>query len=575
MSRGRVTAGGDARGVAWLAPLALAALALLLRLWNNGFGLPDTFGSDEPKMVNHALAFGLGDLNPHYFVYPALQMYLLFGVYGFLFVGLVLAGVVSSVEDYKLLFLTDPTIFYVTGRAVTAVFGAGSVLLVAGLGRSLFSSRAVGLLAAAALAVHPVSVLYGHFITADVPVTFFLLLSLVFSARIAAHPARGLHARAGVAAGLATATKYSGLIALLPLAVAHYLGNRAVGRRLEPRSLLVAFAGLAFAFCLTSPFSVIEWPRTLDGMRFIFDVKRDGQFGVAQGSSWGTFLPQLFFSTPLALASLGGLVYGLWRRTPGDLILLSLTVPYLLTIGGSQSHSSRYLVPLVPLLMLLAARWAVEVWSAASPRLARRVVATASALAVVVALGQSLALARELGLPDTRTVARQWIETHVPEGSTVAVEWGGDDTVRLRADARSLEEKRQRYESGEARAEHNSAEQMAAALRLLEKVDDGRPGYRIVIMGANENNVLQARNQTVEELRDLGVEYVVTSSAALGDPASAAFRQSYPEIAASYARLRECALEVARFEPQRGRFRGPVIVVSQLPRSEGGKHEAG
>jgi len=556
---------GAGRWTGWLAPTFLALLALGLCLWNNGYGLPDTFGPDEPKMVNHALAFGLGDLNPHYFVYPALQMYLLFGVYGALFVVLLLTGAVGSVQDYTLLFLTDPTIFYKAGRAVTALFGAGSVLLVAALGPRVFGSRATGLLAALALAVHPVAVLHGHAITADVPVTFFVLLSLVFSARLVADPTPRLHALAGAAAGLATATKYSGLIAVLPLVVAHHLGMRGVGRLLLPRRLLLAFAALVLAFCLTSPYSVIEWPRTLEGMRFILDVKREGQFGVARGSSWAPYLSWLFVASPLALASLGGLVYALWRRTRADVLTLALILPYLLTIGGSQSRSSRYLVPLVPLLLLLAARWAVETWSAASSRLARSAVATAAGVALLVALGQSVALARELGLPDTRTAARRWIEAHIPAGSTVAVEWGGDDTVRLRPDARRLEEKRRRYEKGEETGSHNSAEQMASALRLLEQVDDGRPGYRIVVMGDDVNNVLQARNQTLEELRALGVEYVVTSSAALGDPESEAFGRAYPEIAAFYQRLRETSTELARFEARPGELRGPRIVVRRLP----------
>jgi 4-amino-4-deoxy-L-arabinose transferase-like glycosyltransferase len=554
-----------------MVPVAVAVLGLGLRLWNNGFGLPDTFGPDEPKMVNHALAFGLGDLNPHYFVYPALQMYLLFGVYGLLFILLSVGGAVGSVEDYKLLFLTDPSVFYRTGRAVTALFGAGSVLLVAGLGRDLFGSRAVGLLAALALALHPLAVLHGHYITADVPMTFFLLLSLIFSARLADRPSLRLHALSGAAAGLATATKYSGLIAVLPLAMAHRLGSRKLGRPVSPGPLLLAAACLALAFFSTSPFSVIEWPRTLEGMHFIFDVKQEGQFGVARGASWSTYLPMLFASSPLALAGLAGLLYALWRRTAGDAIVLALAVPYLLTIGGSQSHSPRYLVPLIPLLLLLAFRLVVEAWEATSTRLARRALALATGLALLVALGQSVALARGLGLPDTRTAARQWIEANVPAGATIAVEWGGDDTVRLRQSARSLEERRRRYESGAAHDAHNSPEQMATALRLLQQVRDGRPRYRVVIMGDNENNVLQARNQSLEELRALGVDYVVTSSAALGDPASEAFRRAYPDIAASYARLRESSAELARFESAPGRLRGPLIVVYRLPEAASGR----
>ncbi|HEY6549471.1 MAG TPA: glycosyltransferase family 39 protein, partial [Vicinamibacteria bacterium] len=298
---------------AW-ALAGIGLLAVALRLFGNGFGLPDTFEPDEPKMVNHALAFGLGDLNPHYFVYPAFQMYLLFGVFGALFVVLRLTGVVASVEGFKLLFLSDPTVFYRVGRGLTALFGLGAVLLVFLLARRLYGGSRVALLAAFALAVHPVDVLHGHYITADVPMTFFLLLGLVFLAPALEEPSHRAFAWAGVAAGLATATKYSGLIFVLPVLAAAALGARRAAWPFLPKALAAFGLALVAAFCLASPFSVVEWRKTLDAMQFILDVKRDGQFGLARGASWGTYLNLAFLQSPLALASLLGVGWALWRR---------------------------------------------------------------------------------------------------------------------------------------------------------------------------------------------------------------------------------------------------------------------
>jgi dolichyl-phosphate-mannose-protein mannosyltransferase len=536
---------------------ACAAGALALRLASNGFGLPDTFEPDEPKMVNHALAFGLGDLNPHYFVYPAFQMYLLSGCYGALYLVLRGLGSVHSVLDYQLLFLSDPTVFYRVGRSLSALFGTAAVVCLFFLGRRLYGSVVVGLLAAIALAVHPIDVLHGHYVTADVPMTFFLLLGLWLLAPTltAPSPRRGL--LAGAAGGLATATKYSGLVFLAPLMAAHFLAGRRFTRPLVLGSLAVGLAGLATGFVLASPYSLLEWRATLDGMRLIFDVKHDGQFGIARGASWATYFVMAFLTSPLALVSLAGLAYALWRRLPADLLVLSMLVPYLLTVGSSQSHSDRYLVPAIPLLLLLGARVLAEL------PVRRTALGAGFALAALFSLSRSVAVDAALALPDTRQVAREWIEANVPDGSRLALEWGDDDTVRLAETAASLEEKIQRYEGGES-ATHHAPRQMAVALRLKQKAQEGRKTYRLVRLGDNLGNTLRRSRQDLDELHALGVSYVVTSSAALGDPDSAAFRRTYPDIASFYERLRREGELLKRFDAADGRRRGPRISIYRL-----------
>ena len=60
-------------------------LGAVLRLWGISFGLPYQFHQDEPIIVNHALAYGTGDFNPHFFIIPPLTSYILFFFYGIYF----------------------------------------------------------------------------------------------------------------------------------------------------------------------------------------------------------------------------------------------------------------------------------------------------------------------------------------------------------------------------------------------------------------------------------------------------------------------------------------------------------
>ncbi|HEY5907399.1 MAG TPA: hypothetical protein VIZ31_05105, partial [Vicinamibacteria bacterium] len=272
---------------------------------------------------------------------------------------------------------------------------------------------------------------------------------------------------------------------------------------------------------------------------------------------------------PLALASLLGVGWALWRRRAADVLLLSLAVPYFLTVGSSQSHSARYLIPLFPLLMILAARALYELCvipraAGQSARWPRPLPALAFAVAILMAFGQSAAQARELLLPDTRRAAREWIEREVPPDTAIALEWGGDDTVRLAESRESLEEKIRGYQEGTKQSDHQAPEQMVAALRLLQKAQTGRPGFRLVKLGRMQDNRLEGQGQDLDALRNLGVSYVVQSSAALGDARSEAFARAYPEAAAFYTRLEREARLVARFAAEKGRLRGPEIAIYRL-----------
>ncbi|MBU9889857.1 MAG: hypothetical protein KTQ49_08335, partial [Candidatus Omnitrophica bacterium] len=50
----------------------ILALAFAVRAFGVPFGLPYLYHADEPVVVNHALAYGTGDLHPRFFNIPPL-----------------------------------------------------------------------------------------------------------------------------------------------------------------------------------------------------------------------------------------------------------------------------------------------------------------------------------------------------------------------------------------------------------------------------------------------------------------------------------------------------------------------
>jgi len=88
-------------------------LGFFLRVWGLDFGLPQLVHADEPIVVNHALAFGLGDFNPHFFNIPPLTSYLLFFATGVFYVVGWIQGIFSDPQAFLEAFLINPTLYII------------------------------------------------------------------------------------------------------------------------------------------------------------------------------------------------------------------------------------------------------------------------------------------------------------------------------------------------------------------------------------------------------------------------------------------------------------------------------
>jgi 4-amino-4-deoxy-L-arabinose transferase-like glycosyltransferase len=243
--------------------VGIFTIALALRLWGITFGLPYEYHPDEPFLVRHALRFGTGDLNPHWFTYPSFFLYLLFFLYGLYFlVGFVL-GIFHSPQDFATLYFLDPSAFYLIGRGAMAFIGALTVLVLYGAGRRLYGQR-TGLLAAFFLTSTFLHVQNSHYISAvDISMTFFVLVSFYFLVRFWQEKKDSFYVLAGLFGGLAVANKYQAGLIVVPLTVAYVLQGRLRHPWREVRwmrGLFVGILALGLGFLLGCPFAVLDFP---------------------------------------------------------------------------------------------------------------------------------------------------------------------------------------------------------------------------------------------------------------------------------------------------------------------------
>ncbi|MFA4966452.1 MAG: glycosyltransferase family 39 protein, partial [Thermoleophilia bacterium] len=349
--------------------LAVLALALALRLKGVAWGLPYSFVNvDESTVLPKAFAVARGHLDPRFFYYPSLFFYLVGGLY------VVATPVLWALRGANPLaqssFVVDPGPYFLLARLLSVALGTASVYLLYRLGRAAYG-RPAGLLAALFLAVTPLHVAYSHMAVTDVAATAFSLAALWLLLEAARGRGRRWLVAGAVAAGLATSTKYNLGLLGLPASVAGVYACRAeVARRAAAggrtaRSWVVLLAGRVYApmllaFGLGSPFVVLDAPRFLHDFARQSRIQERGWLGYENAGNglWYNLETNLAGSLGVLLLALAvaGLAWALWRRLPPDLLAAPYVLVYFAYVGTWSALADRYLLPIVPLLGLLAAR---------------------------------------------------------------------------------------------------------------------------------------------------------------------------------------------------------------------------
>jgi len=415
--------------VAW-AGLAVVLLAALgLRLWGVQQGLPFVYNTDEAQhFVPHAVdMFSRGTLDPRYLANPPAFTYL---------VHWLLALWYGSGHAVVHALAAHPQTVYTLARIASAVLGTASVWLLYATGTRLFG-RGAGLLAAALEAVAFLPVFYSHLALNDVPTLAPLTLSLLGSVRVLQRGRMTDHVLAGAALGLACATKYTAGIVALPLLAAVAVRWRDGGRDAASRALLgllVAGASALVLFVIANPYAILHWSQFRSELahQSAQSGEAQGKLGAPRDGGLAYYLWTLTWGLGWApaLAALAGAV-AIWRRDARvGWMLVPAPIAFLIFMGVQGRYFGRWLLPIFPLLCLLAAYFVLwtarRVGARRAGRLPRRLapVLTAALAALLLAQGtvysvhSGLVLARS----DTRTLTRQWLLAHIPRGARIVVE---------------------------------------------------------------------------------------------------------------------------------------------------------
>ncbi len=382
----------------------LIVVAFVLRIWGFNFGL---YHADEAIVVNHALAYGLGDLNPHFFAIPPLVSYYLFLGYGLFYI----AGYLLNIFDmtsFQTLFIYHPEYFYWWGRIIVGVIpGTISVYFAYKLARYLWNENAA-FWSALWFAINYLHVRNSHYIYVDT-LMVLALIGCAYSA-IKAYDKQSFKAylMAGLWIGIATALKYNAALGACGL-----ISTCLLSEKKQWRYLLGAGVVSMLVFVLLNPYSILSFGEFYNDI-----VHQSG----AEGAMGLLFHWKYSILSGCGLGVITIFILGLYtafrRHYQHMIILLSIPAAFECTLILFSQQHSRYALPLMPFIALIAGFGAYYLlMRSQSNKIFRIVTLALMSFAVIIPSVKIVQSNILFTHEDTRDVSQRWIESNIPSGS--------------------------------------------------------------------------------------------------------------------------------------------------------------
>ncbi|MCS6829898.1 MAG: glycosyltransferase family 39 protein [Armatimonadota bacterium] len=405
-----------------LALVAILALAFVLRASGIRWGIPDpvhyfSFHPDEWVILGYTLGldFPRGQFDPHFYNYGTVYLYLLH-----------LAILVGSTYGWLTLpnDFTQYTAFaglYLTGRWLSVLAGVVTCWLVWEMGKRLCGYRCAAV-AAFLLAIVPLHTLHCHFLTTDATAALFTTGVLLAALKVYETGGKRALITAGVLVGLASATRYNAASVLVAPLLALWLRARERHEHWMGKALLlVMVSGVAFLF-----FCPGVWMNPQEFWRdFGYEAKHvregHGLVFVNTGLGWVYhYWTNLRFGLglPLLLLATFSMLIAPLSRRPMVLILWVFALVYYLFLGSFAVRFARYLLPILPPLLVLTAWLVAEGWRN-TQQAGRAVVAAIAGGIAVYTLLWGTAVVAALLQPDPRLRALEWIRREIPQGARI------------------------------------------------------------------------------------------------------------------------------------------------------------
>jgi hypothetical protein len=299
--------------------------------------------------------------------------------------------------------------FYLAARRLTLLAGVLSAGVVFLIGRT-FLSPLSATLAAIWIAISPLAFRESAVVNPDLVLMLFVSVSLMASLRLLESRTWSAYLLAGVAVGLASAIKYTGVFALGPFFLAWLLGP---DPRRQWHRWLCGVAVSAVAFLIASPYTLLNVSSFVRGLSM-----HVGYYQAASVNASLELTRQVAtrgVGVLAAVAAFGGALRALVMFDRRLLVLLAYPASYWFVFSLFDRAYPRHALVLLPVVALVAA-------DAFERLLSRFPMSVRALLAVVVVSGPmmgSFELWQRAHRPTPADGAAAWVEANLPVGARV------------------------------------------------------------------------------------------------------------------------------------------------------------
>lgn len=554
--------------------------AIALRLWAINFGLPNLYHPDEWRIVARALSFGTGNFHPGSFELGTLGMYvcfLLFAAYAV--IGLAF-GQFSSIHDFAVSYFIDRTPFHLIARGLFFICGLVSIYLVFLIGRRL-AGRWAGLSAAALMGVFPVHVFRSHLAFPDTMMLCFMAGALYVMIRDR-EPTWSYKkdALVGLLIGLGVATKYVAVFMVVGYIV--WRIGRAWVQHVTClgviKRLAVGATACVAGFFVGMPYFFLDFQHAFST---ITGIEGSAQVvGLGAGSGFREVTETLLSPGNIGIVALVcgalGLMVALRRWPAYAAGLISIGALNAVWALRRERLMVRWLFAAELVLCIGTAYLIGWLYSRLRASTSAKVANTCATVMVIgilwTPLLQTIRQNYDLTSPDTRTGAKQWIETNLPSGTKILIVGTRAYNPQPRGDQQTLSRWIYSAEVSGTKQYGAMVEYYRYQLAALSRVSG--PKYRIWKLKHYSPSAPEYEYQVplATFLQD-DIEYVVTND---WDHNEYRF-DTTPAAQEFYRALRNSCAKVAVFGPNHVNH-GPRITIWRTPvgvQTEVGKQHRG
>lgn len=405
---------------------------------------------DGINFVENALRMGSGTFTYYGYGHGTFFSILLFMVYGLMFLFQLLSGTIHTKEDFLLQYISNPAYFHLMAKLLVILLGTLSIVLTYFIAKKLFNNKDIALLSAFIVGFTFPTIQMSSLVKADNLALFFLLMSTYFSVSIfnsdKRHPLL-LYALSGFFIGLSAAAKYPYVLGASILFTAHVVksveNTRHTGtliRHLFHKSIFLGLFSLLVGFFSASPFVLKDWNTFLSGT-----LSLKSYYGSTIYTS--NMATQIFFfrhslGLLIFILIICSFIFILIKDVKKACLIFTFPVSSIIFFYffASELH---YFLPTVPFFGISVSYLC---WHILRPikkeHFFKLCLIILGILIVWPSFLSSLRLKKIMTSPDTRDLAKEWIEKNIDAESVILVEGTSQDLLvfspQLNANVESL-----------------------------------------------------------------------------------------------------------------------------------------